>query len=91
MRILVRNLDGASLNYSTYDKELLALVRDRQTWQKYLHPKEFVLHTNHESLKPLRSQNKLSKRHARWVAFIDSFPYVIKYQVGKANIVADAL
>ncbi|XP_071924785.1 uncharacterized protein [Coffea arabica] len=84
-------LTGASLNYSTYDKELMALVRALQTWQHYLRPREFVLHTDHESLKHIKSQTKLSKRHARWVAFIDSFVFVIKYKVGKTNVVADAL
>ena len=29
-------LNGASLRYSTYDKELYALVRTLQTWQHYL-------------------------------------------------------
>ncbi|XP_071924863.1 uncharacterized protein [Coffea arabica] len=84
-------LNGASLNYSTYDKELMALVRSLQTWQHYLRPREFVLHTDHESLKHIKSQTKLSKWHARWVAFIDSFVFVIKYKVGKTNVVADAL
>ncbi|XP_071933094.1 uncharacterized protein [Coffea arabica] len=84
-------LNGASLNYSTYDKELMALVRALQTWQHYLRPREFILHTDHESLKHIKSQTKVSKRHARWVAFIDSFVFVIKYKVGKTNVVADAL
>ncbi|XP_071939171.1 uncharacterized protein [Coffea arabica] len=84
-------LNGAALNYSTYDKELMALVRALQTWQHYLRPREFVLHTNHESLKHIKSQDKLSKRHARWITFIDSFTFVIKYKTGKTNVVADAL
>jgi hypothetical protein len=40
-------LSGASLNYSTYDKELYALVRTLETWQHYLWPKEFVIHSDH--------------------------------------------
>ena len=84
-------LGGAMLNYPTYDKELYALVRALQTWQHYLWPKEFVIHTDHESLKHLKGQQKLNKRHARWVEFIETFPYVIKYKQGKDNVVADAL
>ncbi|KAH9792663.1 hypothetical protein KPL71_004221 [Citrus sinensis] len=57
----------------------------------YLWPKEFVIHTDHESLKHLKGQHKLSKRHARWVEFIYTFPYVIRYQEGKENVVAYAL
>ncbi|XP_071933817.1 uncharacterized protein [Coffea arabica] len=84
-------LNGAALNYSTYDKELYALIRALQVWQHYLRPKEFVIHTDHESLKYLKAQHTLSKKHARWIAFVESFPYVIKYKAGKSNVVADAL
>ncbi|KAK8708384.1 hypothetical protein V6N13_059426 [Hibiscus sabdariffa] len=72
-------------------QELLALVRALEVWRHYLLPKKFVIHTDHESLKWLNGQGNLSKRHARWVEFIESFPYVIKYKKGKDNIVADAL
>ncbi|WVZ52686.1 hypothetical protein U9M48_003723 [Paspalum notatum var. saurae] len=61
-------LNGPSLNNSTYDKELYALVRVLETWQHYLWPKEFVIHSDHESLKHIRSQAKLNKRHAKWEA-----------------------
>ncbi|XP_059291460.1 uncharacterized protein LOC132044941 [Lycium ferocissimum] len=54
-------LSGATLNYSTYDKELYAL-----------------------------SQGKLNRRHAKWVEFIEIFPYVA-YKQGKESVVADAL
>ncbi|KAK1602202.1 hypothetical protein QYE76_018186 [Lolium multiflorum] len=84
-------LDGARLNYPIYDKELYALIRVLEVWQHYLWPKEFVIHSDHESLKYLKSQHNLNKRHAKWVEFIESFPYVIKYKKGKENVVADAL
>ena len=84
-------LSGPSLNYSTYDKELYALVRTLETWQHYLWPKEFVIYSDHESLKHIRSQAKLNRRHAKWVEFIESFPYVIKHKKGKDNIIVDAL
>ncbi|KAK1681175.1 hypothetical protein QYE76_042023 [Lolium multiflorum] len=67
-------LDGARLNYPIYDKELYALVRVLEVWQHYLWPKEFVIHSDHESLKYLKSQHNLNKRHAKWVEFIESFP-----------------
>ncbi|KAF7841466.1 Transposon Ty3-G Gag-Pol polyprotein [Senna tora] len=84
-------LSGASLNYSTYDKELYALKRTLETWQHYLWSREFIIHSDHESLKFLKSQGKLNKRHARWLEFIETFPYVIKHKKGKENVVADAL
>ena len=39
-------LKGNHLNYSTYDKELYALVRALYTLQHYLFPKEFVIHSD---------------------------------------------
>jgi hypothetical protein len=42
-------------------------------------------------LKHIRSQGKLNRRHAKWVEFIDSFPYVIKHKKGKENAIAGAL
>ena len=50
-------IKGSYLNYSTYDKELYALVRALQNWQHYIFPKEFVIHSDHESLKYLKSQS----------------------------------
>ena len=34
---------------------------------------------------------KLNKHQARWIEFIESFPFIIQYKKGKDNIVADAL
>ena len=41
-------LNGAALNYPTYDKELYALVSTLETWQHYLWPKEIVIHSDNE-------------------------------------------
>ena len=84
-----QKLKGSHLNYSTYDKELYALVRALQNWQHYLFPKEFVIDSDHESFKYLKGQSKLNKRHAKWVEFIKQFPYVIKHKQGKINVVAE--
>ncbi|RDX89144.1 hypothetical protein CR513_29165, partial [Mucuna pruriens] len=50
-----------------------------------------VIHSDHESLKHLRGQGKLSRRYAKWIQFLKQFPYVIKHKQGKMNIVANAL
>ncbi|XP_066365236.1 uncharacterized protein [Miscanthus floridulus] len=83
-------LNGPHLNYSVYDKELYALVRVLEVWQHYLLPKEFVIHSDHEALKYLKSQGKLNRRHAKWIEFIETFPYVVKHKRGKDNIEAHA-
>ena len=42
-------------------------------------------------MKYLKGQHKLNKRHAKWMKFLERFPYVIKYKKDNTNIVADAL
>ncbi|RDX61868.1 Retrovirus-related Pol polyprotein from transposon 17.6, partial [Mucuna pruriens] len=71
------------INYSTYDKELYALVKALQVWQHYLLYKEFVIHSDHEYLKHLKDQNKLNKRQVKWVEFLKQSLYVIKHKQGK--------
>ncbi|KAH9780609.1 hypothetical protein KPL71_008138 [Citrus sinensis] len=80
-------LSGAALNYPTYDKELYALVRALETWQHYLWPKEFVIHTDHESLKHVKGQHKLNKRHARWELYADDHDFSVEYQVCEKTVV----
>ncbi|KAA3466138.1 Transposon Ty3-I Gag-Pol polyprotein [Gossypium australe] len=84
-------INGATLNYPVYDKEMYALIWALETWQHYLWPKEFVIYSDHEALKHIKGQHKLNKLHAKWVEYLESFPYVIKYKKGKDNIIIDAL
>jgi hypothetical protein len=73
-------LSRPSLNYSKYDKELYDLVHVLETWRHYLWPKEFVIHSDHESLKHIRGQAKLNKHHDKWIEFIETFSYIIKHK-----------
>lgn len=77
--------------YSSYNKEFYALVRSPQHWRHYLIAKEFILHSDHEALKYLQSQQKIQPRHAKWVETIQAFHFVIQHKSEKMNKVADAL
>ena len=44
----------AQLNYPIYDKELYALIRVLHELEHYLHPHEFIIHADHETLKYLK-------------------------------------
>lgn len=82
---------GPKLNYSTYDMEFYALVRALKYWSSYLAYNEFILYSDHDALKHINSQDKLSSRHARWAAYIQQFTFVIQHKSRALNKVADAL
>jgi hypothetical protein len=91
MAYFSEKMSGPSLKCSTYDKKLYALIHVLETCQHYLWPKEFVIYSDHESLKHIRGQAKLNKRHAKWVEFIETFMYIIKHKKGKDNVIVIAL
>jgi hypothetical protein len=84
-------LAGARSRYSTYDIEFYAVVQAIKHWRHYLFHKEFVLFTDHDALKHLSSQEKVSSRHADWIAYLQQFTFVIKHTSGVSNRVTDAL
>jgi hypothetical protein len=83
-----QKLSGSKLNYSTYDVEFYALVQALKHWSFYLSYNEFILHSDHEALKHLQSQDKLLSINTTWVAYIQQFSFVIKHKFGTLNKVA---
>lgn len=84
-------LSGPTGRYSTYDVEFYAIVRAVRHWRHYLFHREFVLYSDHETLRHLATQDNLSARHASWTAYLQQFTFVLKHRSGTSNRVADAL
>lgn len=84
-------LTGPRTRYSTYDVEFYAVIRAMRHWRHYLFQREFILFTDHDSLKYLANQDNVSARHASWAAYLQQFTFVIRHKSGLTNRVADAL
>ena len=75
----------------THDLELAAVVFALRIWRHYLYGVSFQLFTNHKSLKYIFTQKDLNDRQQRWLEFLTDYDVDIAYQMGKANVVANAL
>lgn len=61
-------------------------------WEHYLIGKEFMLYSDHEALRFLHNQRRISNdMYARWVTYLQWFPIRIVYKVGVQNKVVNAL
>lgn len=67
------------------------MVQAIKHWQHYLFHQEFFLFTDHDALKHMGTQEKVSARHASWFAYLQQFTFIIKHKAGSLNKVADAL
>ena len=90
-----RALKQSEQRYSAYERELAAVAYCFIQWRHYLEgcPKGVTVVTDHQPLTHLLDQPVLSRVQVQWVRR-GLFPLInptIKYQPGKANIVADAL
>ena len=54
-------------------------------------PKEFIVYSDHQSLKHFGNQRHVDRMLARWAAYLERFNYLIMHKSGITNRVADAL
>ncbi|GKD15469.1 putative reverse transcriptase domain-containing protein, partial [Tanacetum coccineum] len=86
-----RQLKISEKNYTTHDLELGAVVFALKIWRHYLYGIKSVVYTDHKSLQHIFSQKDLNMRQHRWIELFSDYDYGIRYHLGKANVVADAL
>jgi len=60
-----KKLNETRRRYPAYDLELYAIIQSLKYWRPYLIHREFILYTDHDSLRHIQSQKKLNSRHAR--------------------------
>ncbi|XP_047027955.1 uncharacterized protein LOC124636045 [Helicoverpa zea] len=86
-----RLLTSAERNYSTTEREALAVVWALGKFRGYVETAKIVVRTDHQPLRWLMSQRSPSGRLARWALTLQEFDLVIEYTPGRSNVVADTL
>ncbi|GBG83588.1 hypothetical protein CBR_g37309 [Chara braunii] len=76
---------------STYERELYALRQALEHWKHYLLGRHFKVYSDHETLRWLKTQAKMTPKLTRWAAEIDQYDFELKPVKGKYNVVADVL
>src|SRR5712664_3174266 len=81
------------MNYTTSDKEMLAIV---QTFKKFRHMLQgtrfpVIVKSDHKNLRTFMTTKELNARQARWAEELSSYDFRIEHIKGKENRVADAL
>lgn len=86
-----RLLKSAERNYSTTEREALAVVWALNKFRGYVDGQEITIASDHQPLKWLMTLKSPSGRLSRWALQLQAFNLKIEYIPGKINVVADML
>jgi hypothetical protein len=87
-----RKLSDIQLRWDVYEREIYSVVAALEQWQMYLRGTSVPIQifTDHQSLEQL-SQQLLTPKQSRWLAFMSDFRFVINWIPADGNGAADAL
>jgi len=88
-----RKLSSAEINYSAFDKELLACFAAVKKWRDLIDGSKSVIFSDHKPLEGAfrNTKPRISSRQQRQLSFISEYVSDIVHIAGKDNIVADTL
>ena len=86
-----RTLKGPERNYSTIEKEGLAVFWALQKFHIYLYGREFTLRTDHKPLLYLGQADRLNPRLKRWALLIGLYRFKPEHVPGAENCLPDLL
>ena len=86
-----KTLNEAQRNYTTTEKEFLAMVYALDKFRSYLIGLDIVIFTDHSTLKYLLTKQNSKARLIRWVLLLQEFNIQIRDNKGVENVVVDHL
>ena len=86
-----RILNDVQLNYSTIEKELLAVVWALEKFRPYLIFSKVIVYTDHAAIQHLMGKREMKARLMRWVLILQEFDLKVKDKKGLDNTIADHL
>ena len=84
-----KKLTAAERNYSTIEKECLAIVWGVKKFELYLQGVPFVSQTDHQPLNYLNSAKFINSRVMRWAMYLQNFNIKLECIKGSENVGAD--
>ncbi|CAN6577121.1 unnamed protein product [Malus baccata var. baccata] len=86
-----RTLNDAQLNYSTTEKEFLAVVFALDKFHSYLLGTKVIVYSDHAALKYLLTKKEAKPRLIRWMLLLQKFNIEIRDKNRSENVAADHL
>ena len=86
-----QTLGGAQVNYSTTEKELLAIVFALEKFRTYILGSKIIVFSDHAALKYLLTKKESKARLIRWILLLQEFDLEIRDRPEKENVAADHL
>nr|GEZ63735.1 reverse transcriptase domain-containing protein [Tanacetum cinerariifolium] len=84
-------MNDAESNYTTTEKEMLAVVYAFEKFRSYLIMNKSIVHTDHSALKYLFAKKDAKVRLLRWVLLLQEFDFKVLDTKGAENLAADHL
>ena len=86
-----KTFNEAQDNYSTIEKEMLAMVIAYEKFRPYILGSHVIMHTDHTTIKYLMAKKDAKSRLIKWVLLLQEFVLVIEDKKDKDNVIADHL